>query len=81
MQTPEAIRIFREKGYEDKVRLLETSGQVYMDYYTLGRTADYYYGRLVPSTGYLKVWDLQLFHEGMLLRGPDKHDPTLVAPY
>ena len=81
VQTPEAIRIFREKGHEDKARLLETSGQVYMDYYTLGRTADYYYGRLVPSTGYLKVWDLQLFHEGMLLRGPDKHNPTLVAPY
>ena len=81
VQTEEAIRIFREKGYEDKVKLLETSGQVYMDYYTLGRTADYYYGRLVPSTGYLTVWDLQLFHEGMLLRGPDKHNPMAVAPY
>ncbi|MBQ3712006.1 MAG: nucleoside kinase [Bacteroidales bacterium] len=81
VHTEEAIRIFREKGHEDKARLLETSGQVYMDYYTLGRTADYYYGRLVPSTGYLKVWNLQLFHEGMLLRGPDKHDPSKVAPY
>lgn len=79
VQTDEAIKIF--KGSEDKVRLLRTSGQVYMDYYTLGRTADYYYGRLVPSTGYLKVWDLQLFHEGMLLRGPDKHTPDKVAPY
>lgn len=79
VQTDEAIKIF--KGFEDKVRLLRTSGQVYMDYYTLGRTADYYYGRLVPSTGYLKVWDLQLFHEGMLLRGPDKITPDKVAPY
>lgn len=79
VQTDEAIKIF--KGSEDKVRLLRTSGQVYMDYYTLGRTADYYYGRLVPSTGYLKVWDLQLFHEGMLLRGPDKNTPDRVAPY
>ncbi len=79
VQTDEAVRIFR--GSEDKVRLLRTSGQVYMDYYTLGRTADYYYGRLVPSTGYLKVWDLELFHEGMLLRGPDKHTPDRVAPY
>lgn len=81
VQTEEAIRIFREKGAEDKAKLLETSGQVYMDYYTLGRTADYYYGRLVPSTGYLKVWDLKLFHEGMLLSGPDKHNPDRVAPY
>jgi uridine kinase len=61
VQTEEAISIFREKGYEDKVRLLETIGQVYIDYYTLGGTADYYYGRLVPNTSYLKTWDLQLF--------------------
>ncbi len=81
VQTQEAIRIFREKGYPDKVALLNTSGQVYMDYYMLGRTADYYYGRLVPSTGYLTVWDLKLFHDGMLLVGPDKHDPSRTAPY
>ncbi len=79
VQTEEAIRIF--KDYDDKVRLLQTSGQVYQDYYTLGRTPDYYYGRLVPSTGYLKVWDLQLFHEGILLMGPDRNHPDKLAPY
>ena len=34
VQTPEAIRIFRDRGYDDKVKLLDTSGQVYVDYYT-----------------------------------------------
>ena len=81
VQTEEATRIFRERGSVDKVRLLETLGQVYIDYYMLGRTADYYYGRLVPSTGYLKVWDLKFFHDGMLLLGPDKHNPLSVAPF
>ncbi len=81
VQTEEAIRIFRAKGFDDKVKLLDTSGQVYVDYYTLGKKADYYYGRLVPSTGYLSVWDLRMYHGGMLLQGPDKHDPTKVAPY
>ena len=81
VQTPEAIRIFREKGLDDKVKLLETSGEVYMNYYTLGRTADYYYGRLVPSASFLKVFDLKLYHKGMLLLGPDKHDPYKLAPY
>lgn len=56
--TEEAIRVFTERGFQDKVKLLETSGQVYSDYYTLGDTVDYYYGPLVPSAGYLKVWDL-----------------------
>ncbi|MCQ2146912.1 MAG: nucleoside kinase, partial [Bacteroidales bacterium] len=70
-----------ERGYVDKVKLLETSGQVYMDYYTLGDTADYYYGRLVPSAGYLKVWGLSAYHNGMLLRVPDRNCPDKLAPY
>ena len=80
VQTSEAIKIFKERGYEDKVKLLETSGQVYMDYYSLGDTSDYYYGRLVPSAGYLKVWGLELYQKGMLLRIPDRKDPSRLAP-
>jgi len=79
--TEEAIRIFAERGFSDKVKLLETSGQIYSDYYTLGDTADYYYGPLVPSAGYLKVWDLQRYQDGMLLRVPDWNDPSRLAEY
>lgn len=72
----DAVKIFKEMGYDDKVKLLETSGQAYTDYYTLGDSADYYYGRLVPSTGYLKVWALDHYNGGMLLRTPDADDPS-----
>ena len=78
--TEEAVRVFAERGFSDKVKLLETSGQIYSDYYTLGDTVDYYYGPLVPSAGYLKVWDVEFFNGGLLLRVPDKHDPTKLAP-
>ena len=44
VQTERAIKEFRKAGFEDKVRLLETSGEAYTDYYTLGETTDYYYG-------------------------------------
>ena len=77
--TEEAVRVFAERGFSDKVKLLETSGQIYSDYYTLGDTADYYYGPLVPSAGYLKVWGLEHFHDGMLLRVPDWNDPSRLA--
>ena len=77
--TEEAIRVFKERGFADKVKLLETSGQIYSDYYMLGDTVDYYYGPLVPSAGYLTVWGLELMHDGMLLRVPDKHHPTQLA--
>ena len=75
----EAIRIFQERGFSDKVKLLETSGQIYSDYYTLGETVDYYYGPLVPSAGYLSVWGLERLNDGMLLRVPDWNDPSKLA--
>lgn len=74
----EAVRVFTERGFSDKVKLLETSGQVYTYYYTLGDTIDYYYGPLVPSAGYLKVWGLERYQDGMLLRVPDKNNPLAL---
>jgi len=75
----EAVRVFTERGFADKVKLLETSGQVYTYYYTLGDTIDYYYGPLVPSAGYLQVWGLERYQDGLLLRVPDKRNPTVLA--
>ena len=77
--TEEALRVFAERGLTDKVKLLESSGQIYSDYYMLGDTADYYYGPLVPSAGYLTVWGLETYHDGMLLRVPDWNNPTQLA--
>ena len=81
VQTEKAIKEFHKAGFEDKVRLLQTSGEAYTDYYTLGETSDYYYGKLVPSTGYLQVWDLMLYHDGILLRLPKRSDPSKVADF
>ena len=77
--TEEAVRVFTERGFFDKVKLLETSGQIYSDYYMLGDTVDYYYGPLVPSAGYLKVWGLERYQQGLLLRVPDKKNPLVLA--
>lgn len=77
----EAIELFRGLGYDDKVKLLETSGDVYVNYYTLDGTADYYYEALLASTGYLKVWNLSMYRGGLLLRVPDRHNPEELAPF
>ena len=77
--TEETIRVFTERGFTDKVKLLETSGQIYSDYYMLGDTVDYYYGPLLPSAGYLKVWGLEHYEDGMLLRVPDWYNPLKLA--
>ena len=81
VQREEAIELFRSLGYEDKVKLLETSADVYVNYYTLGDTPDYYYEALCSSTGYLKVWGLSLYRGGMLLRVPDRHNPEQLAQF
>lgn len=75
----DAIMMFGELGQEDKVKLLETSGKAYTDYYTLDDTTDYYYGRLVPSTGYLSIWDIEAYRDGILMRIPDRDHPDRLA--
>ena len=80
LQIEEAIRIFKESGDLDKVKLLETCGEVYITCYSLGDVTDYYYDELVPSTGYLKTFGVNLCHGGILLRVPDRHHPEDLAP-
>lgn len=81
VRTSEAIDLFSEMGYADKVKLLQTSGDVYVNYYTLDGTPDYYYEVLLPSTSYLKVWSLTRYRDGLLLRVPDRHKPEELAPF
>ena len=76
--TTEAVRLFSERNMMDKVKLLETSGSLYTYYYTLGDTIDYYYGSLLPSTGYLKVFDIVKYYDGVLLRIPNKNNPLVL---
>lgn len=80
LQIKEAIKIFKESGDLDKVKLLETCGEVYITCYSLGDVTDYYYDELVPSTGYLKTFGVKLCHGGILLRVPDRHHPEDLAP-
>lgn len=81
VRTDDAVSMFREMGYNDKVKLLETSGDVYFNYYTLDGTADHFYEALLPSTGYLRLWKLSAYKDGCLLRVPDRHVPEQLAPF
>lgn len=76
--TSEAVRIFSEQGMDDKVKLLETSGSLYTYYYTLDDTIDYYYGNLLPSTGFIRLFDLVKYYDGLLLRIPNKENPNIL---
>lgn len=73
--TSDVMEIFKRQGLDSKVKLLETTRQLYWTYYTLDGIADSYYGTLAPSTGMLSVFDLCLYKDGMLLQGFDPEHP------
>lgn len=79
-ETSRVVELFRAQGFEDKALLLETSGALYSKYYRLGDSIDYFYGCLAPSTKYINIFDLELYHDGLLLRVPNRSNPIELEP-
>lgn len=77
--TEEAVSLFAKMGYEDKAKLLKSRNQFYTSVYYLDGQPDYFYGFLVPSTGYLKVFALNKYYDGMLLQIPRQDDSSEVS--
>jgi uridine kinase len=75
-----AIEYFHSRGYEDKVRLLSYRKKNYLTLYRLGERMDYHHGYMVPSTGYLKWFDLMFTEGGFTLRYPRRHKPNEILP-
>jgi uridine kinase len=77
-QSKEVIQLFRERGQMDKVLLLETLSRPYSHYFELDGYPDFYSGPLLPNTGYLKIFDLIPYYDGMLLRIPHRKNPSVL---
>ena len=76
ISTGQAIDYFRADGQEDKARLLRYRTFPWFDVYTYGDFADYYYGEMMPSTGYLTVWDIIPVNGGFMFIFPDPQNPA-----
>ena len=74
-----ALERYQAEGQLDKARLLQWRDVDYFDEYAYGDFADYYYGEMMPSTGYLKVWDLYPADGGFLFVYPDSVNPDQCA--
>jgi uridine kinase len=76
----DAIAQFEKMGYDDKVHLLKYRKKPYLTLYRLGeRMMDYMHGYMVPSTGYLRWFDLTSISGGFTLHFPRRNAPTHVA--
>ncbi len=78
MLTPDAIRSFQEHGLEDKYELFKDRDRIYTSVYALEDTVNYYYGFMVPSTGYLKMFGLEKYENGMLLKVPSSKNINVI---
>ena len=76
--TAEAIEVFSNAGRTDVATLLESTGRLYSAYYKLGDKADFYYGSLLTSTGKIHLFELQQYHDGLLLRVPSRENPDTL---
>lgn len=76
----EAIDYFQKKGFEDKVRLLKYRQKEYLVLYQLGDHRDYHHGYMLPSTGFLKWFELGPAGDGFILNFPRRNTPTQVVP-
>lgn len=72
----EAIALFQSRGDQDKVRLLEQRTRSDLTLYSLRGNSDYYFGYMVPSTGYLKTFRLVKANSGFILQYPTREHPT-----
>lgn len=70
----EAKDIFRDYGQIGKVRLLKYREKPYINIYQCGWLKNYFYGYMVPSTGYLKEFNLHYYSPGIILQYPRYED-------
>lgn len=76
----EAVDYFKKRGFDDKIRLLAHRNKDYLTLYSLNNRMDYLHGYMVPSTGYLRWFDLAFIEGGFTIQFPRRHAPTQLEP-
>ena len=81
VSTEDAKEYFTRTGQTDRLRILGYRRFSHFTLYRIDGLEDYFYGEMAPSTGCLKVFDLRLYGEGILLQMPDVKDPKKPARF
>lgn len=81
LKIEDAIELFEKNHMPDKARLLRFRVNSHVNVYTLDGFTDYFYGYMVPHTGYLKRFELKLFAQGFVLRLPAQKNPNVLGEF
>lgn len=77
----EAVALFKKYGMNDKVKLFRYRRSSTINVYCLGDYYDYYYGYMLPSTGYISCFDLLPYENGLILLLPEKEEPEKLPVF
>ena len=80
INTDDAVALFHDLGMTDKEKLFRYRRSSRVNIYELDHYMDYFYGFMVPSTGYLRYYDVISYAEGFMLLFPDKNTKE-VTPF
>ena len=81
MPIDEANALFAQQKMTDKVSLFRYRGSSSVNVYNLDGYYDYYYGYMLPSTGYVRWFDLQRYEDGIVLILPNRSNPTALEVF
>ena len=79
MTTDRVREIYRQRGFDDKIALLETRPRLYSDIYTMNDEQGYFYGALAPSSGCVQMFGIEPYLKGFYLMLPDRADPSVLC--
>ncbi len=78
--TQEAEEMYRQLGFDDKIALLRTRPRLYATIYSLANMIGYFYGALAISTGFIHLFDVRKYYNGLYLAIPKRTDPDQLEP-
>lgn len=74
----EAVELFEKQGMKDKVKLFRYRRSSTVNVYSLGGFYDYYYGYMLPDTGYMKYFNVIAYEDGLMLILPYTKQPDKI---
>ena len=80
-KSSELMQRFEQQGRKDKVQLFKYRRASNANIYRLDDVEDYYYGYMVPSTGYLNQFSLHLYEKGFVLQMPERRNPGILPEF
>lgn len=77
--TQKAMDMYEQMGLSDKSDIFRGRKRLFTTIYQLDNVVNYYYSHLLPSTGYIKMYKIELYESGIILKIPSRKRPDTIS--